>query len=212
MEDAIGHLEFLDDMDAVFLCGIHSAERNIILKYCTFRGIKLFMIPQIADVMMRGSEQIHMLYLPILKNQRYKPSAEYIIMKRAMDIVMSGLALVILSPVFLITTIAVKSDGGPAFYRQKRLTKDGKVFEILKFRSMCVDAEKYSGAVLSAGENDPRITKVGRMIRACRIDGSVIIRQTRKSLESSKVLPVLSDLIFPSSNVFLTPNQGFAAT
>ena len=128
------------------------------------------MIPQIADVMMRGSEQIHMLYLPILKNQRYKPSAEYVIMKRAMDIVMSGLALVILSPVFLITTIAVKSDGGPAFYRQKRLTKDGKVFEILKFRSMCVDAEKYSGAVLSAGENDPRITKVGRMIRACRID------------------------------------------
>ena len=212
VQDAIGHLGLLDDMDAVFLCGIHSTERNIILKYCTFRGIKLFMIPQIADVMMRGSEQIHMLYLPILKNQRYKPSAEYVIMKRAMDIVMSGLALVILSPVFLITTIAVKSDGGPAFYRQKRLTKDGKVFEILKFRSMCVDAEKYSGAVLSAGENDPRITKVGRMIRACRIDGSVIIRQTRKSLESSKVLPVLSDLIFPSSNVFLTPNQGFAAT
>ena len=153
-----------------------------------------------------------MLYLPILKNQRHKPSAEYAIIKRAMDIVMSGFALAILSPVFLVTTIAVKSDGGPAFYRQKRLTKDGKVFEILKFRSMCVDAEKYSGAVLSAGENDPRITKVGRMIRACRIDGSVIIRQTRKSLESSKVLPVLSDLIFPSSNVFLTPNQGFAAT
>ena len=64
----------------------------------------------------------------------------------------------------------MKSDGGPAFYKQKRLTKDGKVFEILKFRSMRVDAEKYSGAVLSAGENDPRITKVGRIIRACRLD------------------------------------------
>lgn len=170
VEAIINNLSVLDDMDAVFLCGIHSTQRNIILKYCTFRGIKLFMIPRISDVMMRGSEQIHMLYLPILKYQRYKPSAEYVIMKRAMDIVMSGLALVMLSPVFLVTTIAVKSDGGPAFYRQKRLTKDGKVFEILKFRSMCVDAEKYSGAVLSAGENDPRITKVGRMIRACRID------------------------------------------
>ena len=111
-----------------------------------------------------------MLHLPILKNQRFKPSVEYTFLKRTMDIVASGLALIILSPVFLITTIAVKSDGGPAFYRQKRLTKDGKVFEILKFRSMCVDAEKYSGAVLSAGESDSRITKVGRVIRACRID------------------------------------------
>ena len=170
VESIIDDLGALDDMDAVFLCGIHSTERNIILKYCTFRGIKLFMIPRIADVMMRGSEQIHMLHLPILKNQRYKPSVEYQIIKRTMDIVASGLALIVLSPVFLITAIAVKSDGGPAFYRQKRMTKDGKVFEILKFRSMRVDAEKYSGAVLSAGEDDPRITKVGRFIRACRLD------------------------------------------
>lgn len=170
VEDIIDNLDILDNMDAAFLCGIHSTQRNIILKYCTFKGIKLFMIPRISDVMMRGSEQIHMLHLPILKNQRFKPSVEYTFLKRAMDIVASSLALIILSPVFLITTIAVKSDGGPAFYHQKRLTKDGKVFEILKFRSMCVDAEKYSGAILSAGENDPRITKVGRVIRACRID------------------------------------------
>lgn len=128
------------------------------------------MIPRIADVMMRGSEQIHMLHLPILKTQRYKPSIEYQIIKRTMDIVVSGIATIVLSPLFLITAIAVKSDGGPAFYKQKRLTKDGKVFEILKFRSMRVDAEKYSGAVMSAGENDPRITKVGRIIRACRLD------------------------------------------
>ena len=86
------------------------------------------------------------------------------------DIVISGVAFIILSPLFLITAIAVKSDGGPVFYKQKRLTKDGKVFEIIKFRSMRVDAEKFSGAVLSSGENDPRITKVGRIIRACRLD------------------------------------------
>lgn len=128
------------------------------------------MIPRIADVMMRGSEQIHMLHLPILKSQRYKPSIEYLIIKRATDIIVAGVAMVVLSPLFIITALAVKSDGGPAFYRQKRLTKDGKVFEILKFRSMCVDAENFSGAVLSAGENDPRITKVGRIIRACRLD------------------------------------------
>lgn len=170
VESIIDKLEVMEEFDAAFLCGIHSRERNIILKHCISHKIKLFMIPRIADVMMRGSEQIHMLHLPILKTQRYKPSIEYQIIKRTMDIVVSGIATIVLSPLFLITAIAVKSDGGPAFYKQKRLTKDGKVFEILKFRSMRVDAEKYSGAVLSAGENDPRITKVGRIIRACRLD------------------------------------------
>lgn len=170
VESIMDKLEVMEEFDAAFLCGIHSRERNIILKHCINRKIKLFMIPRIADVMMRGSEQIHMLHLPILKTQRYKPSIEYQIIKRTMDIVVSGIATIVLFPLFLITAIAVKSDGGPAFYKQKRLTKDGKVFEILKFRSMRVDAEKYSGAVLSAGENDPRITKVGRIIRACRLD------------------------------------------
>lgn len=170
VESIMDKLEVMEEFDAAFLCGIHSRERNIILKHCISHKIKLFMIPRIADVMMRGSEQIHMLHLPILKTQRYKPSIEYQIIKRTMDIVVSGIATIGLSPLFLITAIAVKSDGGPAFYKQKRLTKDGKVFEILKFRSMRVDAEKYSGAVLSAGENDPRITKVGRIIRACRLD------------------------------------------
>ena len=170
VESIMDKLEVMEEFDAAFLCGIHSRERNIILKHCISHKIKLFMIPRIADVMMRGSEQIHMLYLPILKTQRYKPSIEYQIIKRTMDIVVSGIATIVLSPLFLITAIAVKSDGGPAFYKQKRLTKDGKVFEILKFRSMRVDAEKYSGAVLSAGENDPRITKVGRIIHACRLD------------------------------------------
>lgn len=170
VESIMDKLEVMEEFDAAFLCGIHSRERNIILKHCISHKIKLFMIPRIADVMMRGSEQIHMLHLPILKTQRYKPSIEYQIIKRTMDIVVSGIAIIVLSPLFLITAIVVKSDGGPAFYKQKRLTKDGKVFEILKFRSMRVDAEKYSGAVLSAGENDPRITKVGRIIRACRLD------------------------------------------
>lgn len=164
------NLDRLSDFEAAFLCGIHSLERNQILKYAVEHRIKLFMIPRISDVMMRGSEPIHMLHLPILKMQRYKPSAEYRIAKRMTDILLSGLALILLFPVMLVTAIAVRSDGGPAIYRQKRLTKDGKVFEILKFRSMCVDAEKHCGAVLSAGEDDPRITRVGRIIRALHID------------------------------------------
>lgn len=82
-----------------------------------------------------------------------------------------GIALVILSPIFLVTAIAIKAtDHGPVFYKQIRLTKDGKEFGILKFRSMRVDAEKDGVARLSSGENDDRITPVGKIIRACRVD------------------------------------------
>ena len=72
----------------------------------------------------------------------------------------------------LVTALAIKlEDGGPVFYRQRRVTRDGKVFDILKFRSMIVDAEK-NGYDLSMRANgkDPRITKVGNVIRGCRVD------------------------------------------
>lgn len=170
VEDVLEDLNKLDEARSVFLCGIHSHDRNIILKYCIYNKIKVFQIPRVGDVMMSGAEKIHMLHLPILKCQYQEMSLETSVLKRLVDIIISGSALIILSPIMLIVTLLVKSDGGPAFYKQKRLTKDNKVFEIIKFRSMRVDAEKLSGPVLSAGENDPRITKVGRFIRACRLD------------------------------------------
>ena len=114
---------------------------------------------------------MHMLHLPIMDCRRCHPSNRSIaFLSGPWNMLVSGVALVVLSPLMLVTAIAIKSDGGPALYKQVRLTKDGRKFKILKFRSMRVDAEKYSGAVLSAGEHDPRITKVGRVIRACRLD------------------------------------------
>lgn len=170
IEEVIGNLGKLDAAEDVFLCGIHSSDRNVILKYCVERDIRVNMIPRVGDVMMSGAQRMHMFHLPFIRATRYNPPPEFLITKRLFDIVVSGLALVVLSPLMLIVTLLVKSDGGPAFYQQVRLTKDGKQFKILKFRSMCVDAEKHSGAVLSAGENDPRITKVGRFIRAYHLD------------------------------------------
>ena len=130
----------------------------------------MFVIPRVGDVIMSGAWPMHMFHLPMLRVGRYMASPEFLFIKRAMDIVISLLALIILSPLLLITAIAVKSDGGPAFYKQVRLTKDGKQFEILKFRSMRVDAEKDGVARLSTGDKDDRITKVGHIIRACRLD------------------------------------------
>jgi len=170
VSECLADLSILDGMETVFVSGVHSHERNIILKHCVGKGINMFVIPRVGDVIMSGAWPMHMFHLPMLRVGRYMASPEFLFVKRAMDIVISLLALIILSPLFLITAIAVKSDGGPAFYKQVRLTKDGKQFEILKFRSMRVDAEKDGVARLSTGDKDDRITKVGHIIRACRLD------------------------------------------
>ena len=155
VEECLNDLSLLDGMQSVFISGVHSHERNIILKYCVGQGINVFVIPRVGDVIMSGAQPMHMFHLPMLRVGRYMASPEFLFVKRVMDIVISLAALVILSPLFLITAIAVKSDGGPAFYKQVRLTKDGKPFEILKFRSMRVDAEK-DGVLESSSENTCR--------------------------------------------------------
>ena len=170
-DECIANLDMLDGVSTVFMSGIHSHDRNVILKYCVENNIGTFVIPRIGDTIMSGAYPMHMFHLPMLKVGRYHPQPEYLFIKRLLDIVISAVALVILSPIFLVTAIAIKAtDHGPVFYKQIRLTKDGKEFGILKFRSMRVDAEKDGVARLSSGEHDNRITPVGKVIRACRID------------------------------------------
>lgn len=163
-------LAVLAGMEAVFVCGVRSHERNIILKYCIANDIRLFVIPRVGDVLMSGARKMHMLHLPMLMAERYNPPAEYLFFKRLIDIAVCGVAVVAAGPVMLVTALAIKlCDGGPVFYRQCRLTKDGKQFNVLKFRSMRTDAEK-NGAQLSTGDKDDRVTPVGRVIRKVRID------------------------------------------
>jgi lipopolysaccharide/colanic/teichoic acid biosynthesis glycosyltransferase len=91
-------------------------------------------------------------------------------LKRAFDLVASTLAAIILIPLWLIVAISIKIDSkGPVFFKQGRLTKDGKVFQMLKFRSMVVNAE-HMGTGLFNYENDPRVTRVGRFLRNTSID------------------------------------------
>ena len=170
-DECIANLAMLDGVSTVFMSGIHSHDRNVILKYCVENNIGTFVIPRIGDTIMSGAYPMHMFHLPMLKVGRYHPQPEYLFIKRLLDIVISAVALVVLSPIFLVTAIAIKvTDHGPVFYKQIRLTKDGKEFGILKFRSMRVDAEKDGVARLSSGDHDDRITPVGKVIRACRID------------------------------------------
>lgn len=171
VDECIANLAMLNGMQTVFLSGIHSHERNIIIKYCMANDIDVFVIPRIGDVLMNSARHMHMFHLPMLYLRRYNVQPEYLFMKRLLDIVLSGIVLIVLSPLMLIVAICIKAtDGGPVFYKQVRLTKDGKQFKILKFRSMRVDAEKDGVARLSTGDKDDRVTSVGRVIRACRLD------------------------------------------
>ena len=163
--------EQLEGYDAIFVAGVNSRCRNGILKYCKEKNIPGFFLPHVGDMIMQSAGHVQVFDSPVLYVSRKRLNPEFAIIKRAFDIVSSGIALIILSPLLLIAGLAIKLyDGGPILYRQTRLTKDGKEFDILKLRSMRVDAEKDGVARLSNGENDDRITPVGRIIRRLRFD------------------------------------------
>lgn len=170
-DTCIADLSMLDGIETVFLSGIHSHDRNVILKYCVLKGISVYVIPRVGDVIMSGAKKMHMLHLPMLRVGRYNPNPEFLFIKRMADMVLSFAAIIILSPIMIVTAIIIKAtDNGPVLYKQCRLTKDGKKFMILKFRSMRVDAEKDGVARLSSGDKDDRITPIGKVIRKVRID------------------------------------------
>ena len=161
----------LDGYDAIFVAGVNSRCRNGILKYCKNNGVPGFFLPHVGDAIMQGAEHIRSFDSPVLYVNRTVVDPLYAFGKRTFDIVSSGVALILLSPIMLITALIIHFyDRGPAFYRQTRLTKNGREFKILKFRSMRVDAEKDGVARLSSGDKDDRITPIGRFIRKCRID------------------------------------------
>ena len=113
----------------------------------------------------------------ITSQDLHKPIYEFF--KRILDVICSVVALIVLSPVFLVTALAVRSDGGPAFYKQTRVGKNNTHFEMYKFRSMCKNAENLQDDLMKYNEmdgpvfkikGDPRITKVGKFIRKYSID------------------------------------------
>ena len=163
--------EQLEGYDAIFVAGVNSRCRNGILKYCQEQNLPGFFLPHVGDVIMQQAQHIKAFDSPILLLGRKVLNPEYALAKRAFDIFASALGLIVLSPILLITALAIKLyDGGPAIYKQVRLTKDGKQFKIWKFRSMRVDAEKDGVARLSTGDKDDRITPIGRIVRKCRLD------------------------------------------
>ena len=162
-------IKLIDEYDAVLLNDIPSANRSFIIKYCFETSKRLYYTPKIPDIIVRGSEIINYFDSPIYLARNAGFSIDQRFIKRAGDILFALLALIITSPFFLITAIAIKlDDGGPVFYKQERCTIGGSVFWIYKFRSMIPDAEKDHAVPAAAG--DDRVTRVGKFIRRFRID------------------------------------------
>lgn len=142
-QDIFEILPLLDGYQAVVVSGIEATLRNGIVKACIDKDIDCYFIPHTGDVIISGAKHIQSFSVPIMRARRAVLRPEYAFAKRALDILLAALALVVASPFMAVTAIAIKLyDHGPALYKQVRLTKDGREFEILKFRSMRVDAEK----------------------------------------------------------------------
>ncbi len=154
----------------IVLWDIPTSVRNDLLKYCYSKYIRVYLMPKISDVIIRGADPVHLFDTPIFLTREYSMTIEQRMVKRLIDVVCSLILIVLASPFMLITALAVKLyDHGPVLYKQIRCTTGGKEFKILKFRSMRVDAEK-DGVARLASQNDSRITPVGKFIRKVRLD------------------------------------------
>ena len=154
----------------VVLLDVNVNLRNKLVKFCYGAAIRVYVAPNISDIILGNAENLHFFDTPLLLARNSGLSIEQKLAKRILDLLISGIGILVASPFMLITALAIKLyDGGPVFFRQARVTMGGKVFMITKFRSMIVDAEK-EGHSVPATDRDPRITPVGRVIRATRLD------------------------------------------
>ncbi len=157
------------EYEAVVLCDIRSEIRNDILKFCFRHSIRTYVTPKLSDIIITGSEGVYLFDSPLLLSRNQGLTADQLFMKRAMDITISLAMLVVMLPFMVIVSAAIKLyDRGPVFYYQKRLTRNGREFNMIKFRSMKIDSEKEG--VQLAAKNDDRVTPVGKFLRRIHFD------------------------------------------
>lgn len=158
------------EFEGIVVGDVPSHDRNLILKKCYDSSIRVYMIPKISDILVRSSTNLNLFDTPILLSKNEGLQIDQMAVKRFIDIVVSLIGIILTSPLFVMFGAAIHlADRGPIFYTQTRLTIDGKLFKIYKFRTMRVDAEK-DGVARLAGEADNRITDVGKILRATRLD------------------------------------------
>lgn len=159
----------IKECEDLYLYEVSASCKDQIILLCNEQDKQLHITLSVQEILARSYDISHSYDTPFMRNRKSQVQWYYPIVKRIFDIFVSLVVLVILSPVLLITAIVIKAyDGGSVFYKQIRMTKDGKQFYIYKFRSMIENAEK--GKARLASKNDDRITPVGHFIRMTRID------------------------------------------
>jgi len=163
--------KYLEDVDVVFLC--NDVDLNIkrdVVDRCLTDRKSIYIIPDIYEIALLGSKLNKADDIPMLKLKKLGMTFEQRAAKRFADIIISIIGIILSSPIMLIMAVLIKAyDNGNILYKQERVTVNEKRFNVLKFRTMVMNAEKLSGPVL-AGEDDPRITRIGRFMRSTRID------------------------------------------
>ena len=158
---------------AGFILAYDSKEHHYILDILDFtegKNLELFYVPDILDLMTSHINVLEINGTPLFQFKTFTLSGWQGLIKRTFDIFVSFLSIILLSPLYLILAMAIKFNSkGPVFYKQKRVSLDGREFNMIKFRSMRTDAESESGPVWTK-ENDPRVTSIGRFLRRTSID------------------------------------------
>ena len=158
----------VDGYDTVLICDFDPTMKSEVLKYCYAKNKRIYLLPSSADTILNGSYQVQVFDTPVLFLHNGGLSMEQRIIKRIFDILLSLLGIIVLSPIMLITAIAIKlTSKGPIIFKQKRITRDQKEFCIYKFRSMKVSD---TNEVKKTTVDDDRVTVVGKIIRPLRID------------------------------------------
>lgn len=160
-------LDVISRNDTVFLYDVPTRERTSLIDFCYQTQKNIYYNFEMIDVVSQGAKYVTLDDKSLVMHMAKDLTMEQRIVKRLMDISISVVALVITSPIMLACAIAIKAeDGGKVFYKQKRLTKYGRVFQVYKFRTM----KEENSIHKSVTENDDRITKVGNILRKFRID------------------------------------------
>ena len=153
----------------VMMLGIPMDLRNEMLKFCFENDIRCYIVPSVSDIMVRSAHDTHMFDTSMFLCRNMGLSADQRFLKRAFDIVVSLVVCVVTLPIMAIIAILIKAyDGGPVLFTQDRLTQDGRIFKVYKFRSMRVD-DGRNGYCMTRKDDD-RITPVGRVLRNIHFD------------------------------------------
>jgi len=168
IENVFGLISLADD---VFISSsVPNDTKERIIGYCMEKGKGIYIIPGTPEILLYKAQILQFADIAAFAVEQLKLSTVQKIIKRVFDITFTAFALIIFSPVLLISAVVIKlSSKGPVFYAQKRVTRGGREFKLYKFRSMIDNAEENTGPILSL-ENDGRITPFGKVLRKTRID------------------------------------------